>query len=201
MKTLSLFLANLFLIATVTLYFRNVLKAGVTPNPITFFVRSVVATMNCFSYLAVVQYDYFKLSITVVSAAGLVIIFVFALFRGSLTKLRTVDVVCGSATLIIGVIWKTTGDPILANLLLQIIMLFAFYPAISGILAGAAREKALPWILATLCYAFMIVAIVADWNANGWYALVHPIVSGVIGNGSLALAVLWTKGRFITKAV
>lgn len=195
MKVFALILANLLLIATIVLYLRNVVVAGVTPNPITFFVRSVVAVMNCFSYLAVVNKDYFKLSVTVVSALGLIVIFSYAFLRGNLTKMRTIDAVCGTAALIIGVIWKTTGNPVFANLLLQAIMLLAFYPAINGVLAGVAKEKPLPWIFATLCYVFMVVAIVADWNAGGWYALVHPVVSGILGNGSLATAAWWANRR------
>ena len=191
MKTASLILANLLLVATVVIYLRNVVKNGVTPNPAAFFIRSVVAVMNCFSYFAVLHKDYFKLSVSIVSTLGLVIIFIYALMRGRLTKLRTVDVVCGLTATAIGVVWKTTGNPILANLLLQSIMLLAFYPALSGVLSGIAKEKAFPWVLASSCYVFMVLAIIWDWNSGSWYALVHPVVSGFLGNGSLAIAIWW----------
>ena len=191
MKTFSLILANLLLISTIILYFRNVVVKGVTPNPAAFFIRSVVAVMNCFSYLSVVQKDYFKISVLLVSTLGLLLIFFYALMCGKLTKLRTVDVVCGVAAFVIGVIWKTTGNAVMANLLLQSIMLLAFYPAISGVLAGVAKEEAFPWFLATLCYVFMIISILVDWHIGSGYALVHPVISGFCGNGALATAVWW----------
>jgi len=190
-KTIFLVLANLFLFSTVVLYFWNVAVAGVTPNPTTFLIRAIVATMNCFSYFTVVNKDYLLLSVALVSTFSLTVMFLYALVRGRLTKLRTVDVVCAIAALIIGVIWKSTGNAVLANLLLQAIMLLAFYPAISGVLAGIAKEKTLPWVLATLCYVCMILAIITDWHAGAWYSLVHPVVSGICGNGGLAFAIWW----------
>jgi phage shock protein PspC (stress-responsive transcriptional regulator) len=115
--------------------------------------------------------------------------------RGRLTKLRTVDVVCAMTATVIGIIWKSTGNAVLANLLLQSIMPLAFYPAISGVIAGIAKEEAFPWVLATLCYVFMVLAIVVDWNSSSWYALVHPVISGFCGNGALATAVWWQNRK------
>ena len=195
MKEFFLFIANLLLVVTIVAYLRNIVANGVTPNPATFFIRSVVAIMNCFSYFAVVNKDFFVLSVTIISAIGLTVVFSYSLFKGKFTKLRFVDIVCGTAAVIIGIIWKSTGSPVLANLLLQIIMLLSFYPAISGVITNHAKEKPMPWIFATLCYVFMIGAIITDWNAGAWYALVHPIVSGVVGNGSLAFAIIYAKAE------
>jgi hypothetical protein len=185
-KIYPLVLANIFLFATVTLYFINIIKKGVTPNPATFFVRTGVGFMNCVSYFAVVEKDYFKISSLIISTIGMFLIFFYSLWKGKLTKLRTIDVICGISAIIIGIIWKTTGNSILANLLLQSIMLLAFYPAIDGVRKGIAKEKALPWIFATVSYVFMTIAIIG----NGWEAFIHPVISGIIGNGSLAL-VIW----------
>ncbi len=195
MKTSLLILANLCLITTVVLYFINVVKNGVTPNPAAFLIRSIVAGMNLFSYFAVVNKDYMKLSVSIVSTAGLISIFLYALLCGKLTRLRVADIVCGSLALVIGIIWKTTGDPIMANMMLQIIMLLAFYPAISGVLFGKATERAFPWLIATLCYVFMIGAIVVDWKQSGWLQLVHPVVSGLFGNGALTIAIWWKNRK------
>jgi hypothetical protein len=185
-KELYLALANLFLLATVSLYFWNLIKKGVTPNPTTFFVRSVVGVMNFVSYLAVVHKDYLKISSLVLSTLGMLLIFFYALAKKRTTELRRADVICGSAALVIGVIWKTTENDLLANLLLQAVMLFAFYPAIEGVWKGIAKEKALPWVCAVISYGFMTCAVAG----NGWEALVHPVISGIFGNGILAVAII-----------
>jgi len=195
MKDALLFTAVVLLVLAIVLYVKNMIANGVTPNPATFFIRSTVAIINCFSYFTVVHQDNFKTSITVISAVGLSGIFFYALARGKFTKLRWVDVTCAGAAMIIVVIWKSTGNAVVANLILQGVMLLSFYPAVNGVLYGHAKEKSSTWILATLCYVAMVMAILVDWKTGSAYQLVHPIVSGIIGNGALAVAVLWHNGK------
>jgi hypothetical protein len=198
-KTASLILANLFIVTACILILQNISKRVVTPNSSTFLIRSVVSVMNCFSYLSVVHKDYLKLSVTVMSTASLVIIFFFALKRGQLTKWRRIDVFCGALAFVVGILWKTTGSPVIANFLLQGIILLAMYPAIEGTIKGYIKERAFPWTLPTASYLFMGFAILWEGEfVDCWQELVHPF-AGTIGNGALALAA-WYQNRKVRKA-
>ena len=109
------------------------------------------------------------------------------LAKGEFVKLGRLDYVVILMVVIIGVFWQTTGDPITANLLLQLILLISFYPTVRGLLRRELREKPLPWNLAVISYVLLISAILIDWKSGAWLELIHPIVNGIIGNGSVAL--------------
>ncbi len=196
MRDMLLVVACMLLTATIVLYMRNIIAKGVTPNPVTFFIRLVVSIFNCFSYFEVVHRDNLKTSVTVISAIGLLVIFSYAAAKGKFTKLNWVDRICAIAASIIGILWRLgIGGDIVANLLLQGVMLLAFWPSIDGVLAGRSKEKPLPWVCATLCYVAMVLAILMDWKTGSAYQLVHPIVSGIFGNGALTAAVLWSNRK------
>ncbi|HXF44018.1 MAG TPA: hypothetical protein VNK70_00950 [Candidatus Paceibacterota bacterium] len=178
-------LASLLILGTVGSYMWHVVRNGVTPNPTMFFVRSIVAVMNTVSYFIVVQHDPFKWLVTAVSAGALVFVFFYSLFCGKFTKMRGVDIICLVLAIIVGVVWKMT-DGVMANLLLQGVMVLAFVPAAVGVYYNRAKEKPLPWALAVASYVLMTTIILIGWQGN-WEALVHPLASGIGGNGALML--------------
>ncbi|MBI3634443.1 MAG: hypothetical protein HY228_02380 [Candidatus Yonathbacteria bacterium] len=75
-------------------------------------------------------------------------------------------------------------DGVVANLLLQGVMVIAFVPTAVGIYDGRAKEKPFPWVLAVASYVLMTATIVIGWQGN-WEALVHPLASGIGVNGAL----------------
>jgi hypothetical protein len=194
-KTASLILANLFILTTCWLMLRNIAKKVTTPSASTFLIRSVVAAMNCFSYLSVVEKNYLELSVTVSSSLSLISIFVFAYRRGRLAKLRKIDYGCGLSALFVGIMWKTTGNPVLANFLLQAVILLAMCPSIIGTIQGHIKERAFPWSLPVASYTFMSFAILWEQDfAECWQRLVHPF-TGIIGNGLLVAAALYQNRK------
>ncbi len=166
---------------------------GVTPNPATFLIRTAVAIMNCISYFAVVNRDYLKISITIVSICGLVAILIYSFCHGKLVKLRAIEYVCMSFAVIIGVVWKMTGDPVLANILLQLILILSFYPTFAGIVSGRQKEEPLPWALAGIAYLLFATGNAFDWHVSGYKPLIHPLTSGVLGNSTILLAIYLRK--------
>ena len=176
-------LASFLLLGVVGSYMWHVVRNGATPNPTMFFVRSVVAVMNTVSYFGVVHNDPFKWLVTAVSAGALVLVFLYSLFCGKFTKMRGVDTVCLVLAILVGIVWKITNG-VVANLLLQGVMVLAFVPAAIGVYHNKAKEKPMPWALAVASYVLMTATILIGWQGN-WEALVHPLASGIGGNGAL----------------
>jgi len=93
---------------------------------------------------------------------------------------------------VVGIFWKTTGDPVVSNLMMQIILVISFVPTLVGLIKRRLREKSLSWNLAVLSYCFLIVSIVSgsSWT---WAQLAYPFFNGIVGNGSVAIASILTK--------
>ena len=178
-------ISSLMMVAVMPFYLRQVIQGTSTPNPATWFIWVIMTIMNTFTYYYVVKGDIPKFLITAIVALGVNSIFVYSIFKGKFTKPGKVEIICFMFVFVVGVFWQTTGNDIATNLLLQGIFVISFIPTISGLLKHKAREKPLPWNLATISYAFLALAIISDWGSGGWVALIHPVVIGVLGNGSV----------------
>lgn len=181
-------LASLCICAVIVMYYRQVAKGHSTPNPATWLIWLVLGIMNAVSYFVVVRGNYFEWAITGFAAVGLSAIF-YALRKGKFGDLGWTEIVCGTLCLLVGVVWKITGDAITANILLQVIYVISFIPTAFGLLFKDAKEKAPPWNLAVLAYTLVVIAIIIDWGEGSWLELVHPIANGIVGNGSIALII------------
>ncbi len=193
MSDAFLALANLLMVATVTIYFRGVVKGTTTPNTATWLISAVVMTMNTITYLTVVDGDLKKAAIGAVVNLGILAIFGYSLFKGKFANLGRLDAVMLALACLIGTVWRNTGNAIIANLALQAVLFISFIPTVVGLLRGELRDNILPWSLAVIAYTFQILAILtakADWT---WPEIVYPILNGIMGNGSVIAAILWTK--------
>jgi putative effector of murein hydrolase LrgA (UPF0299 family) len=119
-------------------------------------------------------------------------VFLYSLFRGKFTKIQSIDIICLVLAVIIGIVWKLT-DGVVANLFLQGVMVIAFVPAAVGVYSNRAKERPMPWALAVIAYILMTATVVIGWQGN-WVALVHPIASGIFGNGSLMVLAMRQHG-------
>ena len=189
MSELLALLAKIVLIICAFMYLRQVMKSESTPNPATWFMWLIIFTMNTVSYWTVVSGNIAQWAITLTSAVGLGLIFSYALFKGKFGKVGGVEVASFLMAVGIGVFWKTTGNAVAANLLLQVIFLISFVPTVVGLRSGKLRERARPWDLTVLAYVLMVLAIVLDWKEGSALALVYPIINGIVGNGSVALTI------------
>lgn len=187
-------LASLILLSVPILYLVRTAQGHITPNPVTFGVRSVVSVMNLATYFFTTGKDPFKSSVTFASTVGLITILAYSFRKGRFSKVNRFDITSGIIAFTVALLWKFSKDPIFANLCLQSAMLLAFVPAIRGVLAGVAREQVLPWALATLTYTLMVTALLLD-RGTTWQQLVHPIFVGILGNGGLMLAAAYKNSR------
>jgi len=189
------------LLLVIAIYIKQLLRSQSTPNPATWLIWVVVCSMNTVSYWYVVDGDMGKWLITCVSTIGLFSIFCLAWYQGKFTALNSLDWFTAMLVLIIGYFWQTTGDAVIANLLLQGIFLISFWPTLDGLYSGKAKEAKLAWDVAVSCYVLMCFGIFVSWNENSWYELAHPILNGIVGNGSVALMIRYkarTRPRGIT---
>lgn len=194
MISILLVIASAILLVVPILYLAKTAQGKITPNPVTFFIRSVVSVMNLTTYFQTNGHNVWKSSVTLVSTVGLVTIFLYAFSRGKFSKVNRFDVTSGAIAIMVAVFWRLSGDPVVANLLLQTALLISFIPAIRGVCTGAAKEQVLPWALATTTYVLMTLAIALDPSST-WQQLIHPICVGILGNGSLALCVAYKNRR------
>ncbi len=185
-------IASLVLAYVPILYLQRTAKGPVTPNPTTFFLRSVVSVMNLVTYFLTVNHSMLKSSVSLVSTVGLVSIFVYTFWKGKFSALNYFDIASGAVAIVVAIFWKMSSDPIRANLYLQVAMLISFAPSIRGVLNGKNKEERKPWVLATLAYVLMTLGLLLDPKTS-LEQMVHPIFVGILGNGSLMYAVIRKK--------
>ena len=180
--------ANVLIVVVMVIYFKQVVKGVSVPNPSAWLIWIIIGLMNMVSYFLVVRGDLWQSLITIVTFAGFIFIFVYATVKGKFAGFSKADMFYFIPALVVGVIWQTTGNADLANISLQIVYLLSYLPIVHGLLSHRLREKSLPWNLASISYCLMILAIVTadSWR---WIALVHPIANGIVGNGSVILAI------------
>jgi len=195
MSTLFSVLACINTVAAVAIYFIQIKKGQSTPNPTTWIVRSVVLIMNSFTYFYVVGGgSEFWMPATV--AVCITTVACYSLLYGKFTERNMTDVVCFVLTILVGIFWKATNNPVMANVLLQVILVGSLWPTANGLLRNPkARERAFPWFMGTFSYVLLLISVLLDWENNRWEALVLPIFNGFCGNGSIAVLILWRNRR------
>lgn len=186
-----------------TIYLLHMLRGKNTPNPATWFIWAVVHTMNTVSYVMLngVFRDWQNSLIAVVMAIMIITIFVTAWKRSHFSKFSRKDAYALVGALIVGIIWKLTKDEQIANLLIQVLLIYSFWPTIVGLLKKQAQENPLAWSVAVLAYFLTIAAITSNSTfsmSNDWVKLVYPFVNGILGNGSVAVIsiIIRYKTRF-----
>jgi len=185
-------LSGLMMAGVIAFYLRQVVNASSIPNPATWFIWFVVLGLNTVTYYFVSRGNIWRVITPAVTTAGILVILIYAFAKGRIGKVGTVEVVCLCLATVIGIFWKTTKDSNLSNLMLQIVLLISFVPTVVGLLRGNLREKSPPWDLAVLSYSLLIISILIgrSWT---WIQLAHPIINGIVGNGSIAFIVRWKR--------
>ncbi|MBU1083418.1 hypothetical protein KKE14_03220 [Patescibacteria group bacterium] len=186
-------LSGLFMIAVGIVYFKQVIQGTSTPNPATWSIWVLTTSLNTGTYLSVAEGDWFKTSTTLACAIQCVVVFLYALFKGKFGKLDKTEIICLVCSIIIGTLWRITGNAILANILLQLVFVISFIPTVVGVLKKELREKQLPWDLAVMSHTWLVVSIVASWHTGSVYELFYPIIGGILGNGAVSVAVRSTN--------
>lgn len=185
-------LATIFNLSSGLGYFKQVLKGESTPNPATWFIWVIVTLINGTTYFLVVEKSLWISMIYVMSALVVVSVFVVSLSKGKFTALRSAEGFSLVLAVMVGILWKLTGNPIIANVCLQVILIISFYPTLNGLLKGVAKERPAPWLLASISYIFQIINIFL--NHITLWALVSPVVN-IAGQGTIGLVAYYQNKR------
>lgn len=190
-------MSGLTMTLVVFVYLGQVVRGASTPNPATWLIWFVVMSMNTVTYYFVSQGNILQIITPLVITFGIFLIVLFSLVKGKFGRVGTVDKIVLFFSCFVGVFWKTTGDPVISNLMMQVILLISFMPTVVGLIKGRLREKSLSWNLAVLSYCFLVVSIISgsSWT---WAQLAYPFFNGILGNGSVAVTVFLVKKRGVS---
>lgn len=188
-------LASITIIGVIVSYFRQVVRGESVPNPATWFVWTVAGFINSISFFTVVDGNLWEWFFTIFTTLGPFTTFVYALATKKMAKVGWVEVLSLVCIIITLVVWYLTGDDVWANLLVQGVYLISFVPTAIGVWNGE-KEKAFPWGLSLIAYGLLICTILLGWDdGSTWHELAHPVLNGIVGNGSVWLLILLCKPR------
>lgn len=188
--------SGLILFISYVFYFRQVKESVSTPNPSSWLIWAFVMIINATTYRQVLVEDPIKAITGYVAVACIVFMCLYSLRQHKFTRVQTIDIFIFAAALATGIFWQVTGNAFVAQLALQSILLISYIPTYVGLIQGRAKEDPRSWILVVVAYIFSILAIIVNYQGN-WIELLFPIVNGIIGNGLVALLVIY--GRFQAK--
>lgn len=166
-------------------YLYQVIKGDSTPNPATWTIWLTVSVLNAITFVQVAD-TWYQGMISITMTVFVACLFLYSWKQGKFTPLQKLEKGVLILTGVFGLIWLGTGNETLANLLLQISLLFSFWPTLQGLWRNQAKEKPLPWLLAVVAYGMIITSMLISFKGN-YVAFVYPLVNGVIGNGSVAI--------------
>jgi hypothetical protein len=182
-------IAGITALITYSFYFKQTIKGQSTPNPATWIVWLIVGIINAITYFSVTGNNLWQSLIVFAVTFSVFIVFVYSLFRGRFSKISGIEIISFILALGIGIFWQITSNDGLSNLLLQGIYVISFIPTIIGIIKGTGKEHYVAWVWAFTAYLFSTISIAFGASVN-WIAFVHPIVNGLIGNGTVALLII-----------
>ncbi len=174
--------------------FYRQMKLGLsTPNMTTWVIGLIISLINCLTFYTVVNENPYKGAIMFASLVTMIILVPYSFMHSKFAKPTFVDIVIFLVAIFIGVLWRTTKDDRLANLLVQIVTFVANSATIIGLWRNKLREYWLSWTVAVVAYICTSSAILVDFHGDG-LQLLGPIANGIIANGVTALfAVKYSK--------
>lgn len=185
--------SSMIAVTAIFLYYLQVKSRESVPDLAVVASWVAVNLVNCFSYFEVVGGDLLQWVITLVVTIGLSVLLVYivvakkhAPFRG----LSTVASILLGGLVLSAIVGLVMRDLIWVNISLQLGQGGSFVPVVYGVLTGKLQENRVrSWAAGQLAYVVLIVATVLSDDFR-WIALVFP-VAVFLGNGSVALAILW----------
>lgn len=187
-------LGSLLMVATGFIYLNQVKNNQSTPNPGTWGILFIVLGLNAATYLTVVDNNYFKAIIVIVSFLVIGAITIYSLIKGKFSVITGFDKLVLIISLLVGVLWQITDDARLSNILMQLIIFLTFIPIVRGLWCGYLKEKMLPWNLAVVAYTFQMISLLMDFQGD-YLQLCYPFINGVLGNGLIPIILIIKKAK------
>ncbi len=147
-------------------------SAGEKINTGSWSIWALAGVVDLASYFALTGGDWVVNILPAVCALAAVGTFCYAIVLKRFSWPDKVDWGFMGVDGVITVAWVFTSA-VLANLLFQVSSVLSFVPMYRGLLSGREKEKPLPWLIWTVAYSLLSVAVFL--RLERWEELVYPL--------------------------
>lgn len=179
-------LAGILQIVGYFLYTKEVLASRVKPNTASWAIWAYGNILVTLSYITVAQ-DISKEILPIACAISSLVVFGIFLKKGKFQPLDRIDKIVFGFDIILTVAWWLLSDikifptpdlNILIHILFITSTIASFVPIIRELKEHPSIEKPGPWLVWSLAYSMLGVAVILDWI--GWEAFIYPSVYFVL---------------------
>jgi hypothetical protein len=193
-------LANTCLLVSMVIYLTKIFRGSTTTSPVTWGITFAAMALSNATYYFVVHGNLKEQSPALIGNIAVLIVFVHSIIHyrpnnEGKRKLSNLDVLILFFALLVTLFWYMSRNANTANVLIQIINLLSFIPTLRGLKRKELHDHPLPWLLAVTGYGFQILTIISNPEPWSWYALVAPVMSGILGSGSVCVTSWWMNRK------
>lgn len=163
--------------------------AGERINTGSWSIWALAGIVDLVSYFAITG-DWVVNILPAVCAVAAVGTFGYAIVCKRFSWPDKIDWLFVGADGVITVIWVFT-NAVLANLLYQASAVMSFIPMWRGQLSGAEKENPMPWLVWTLAYSLLTIAV--SLRLQRWEELAYPVSHAVVHLITFLIAVAGQK--------
>jgi hypothetical protein len=169
-------------------YIWQLVKKQIQPALAMWVMFSIAVGMSLITYLSEDNYGFLDNILNTVDVFYVVTISVaIAIFGGKSSKITKFDQMCLLAVLMIVIFWIFTQNHLITNILIQSILVIAYFPVIKRLLETRVNsEPFLIWI------GMLIAPVFSLLSSKGLLATVYS-VRAIICVGLLLLLMLWVE--------
>ena len=154
-------------------YNQLVLRGKLRPNGSTWLIWAPLAALNAATYFFTSD-DWAKTFLSLVNTALCIGTLAIALIGKRFDKMDAWEIVALIVGLSSTLFWYYYRSAMYANFVLQIAIAIGFIPTYRMVWHRPQKERIRPWLLWTLAYAVLILAVVLRWRGQ-WQDMVYPV--------------------------
>ena len=165
-------------------YVRGVARSATIPNTASWCLWLLLSLLNLVSFVAVAG-TWERSALPAMGSLACAVAFLLLARRGTLQRLTAHEWWIASIALGSLLVWWLTRSAVAGNVTLLVAVSLSFVPTYLGIMEGRTREHPFPWILWTLAYVFLTLAVRIGHGAVGEY--LYPVLGIVLHATPLVL--------------
>lgn len=188
MQTFSIISVSLIMVFLTVRYIWQLVKKEIRPALAMWIMFSIAVGMSLITYLSEENYGFFDNILNTVDVFYVVAISIaIAIFGENSSKITRFDKGCLLVVLLIVVFWIFTQNHLVTNILIQCILVIAYFPVIKRLLET--RENSEPFLI---WIGMLIAPVFSLLSSKGLLATVYS-VRAIICVGLLLLLMLWIE--------
>ena len=181
--------AGLLSVASNGSYVLQVITGAVKPAAVSWGLWSLITVLNFGSYKSMSR-NWVKSGLSLLGSIQCILIFVTALFVGTVGRIDRFDIAVAAIGVIAAVTWHSlkrhgfAKAPHLANLIVQVALTVGFIPSFRSVWANPNGESALCWFGWTLMFAVQTAVVRLNSKERAtptqWEEFVYPVNSTLL---------------------